>query len=253
MPHILMRRPYRDNFDHGFPFTEKVVRQEDYLWGGAAFGMGEVLIRSFAESGWFANIRGAQRGIEGGGLIVGPATDPFDTEPHQNAPRSITDVSFGDEFERELASAGFLPLCACKDMPQAAFYSSTTTQKARQYNTLEATMSAKLSTMINYMLCVSRFGHYLKWIARQKIGGCSTPAELQDILQRWITGYVTPDPNASESARLQKPLLEAEIMVAEIPGRPGEYESVFHLVPHHELDDMRVSIRLDTKLLPQRS
>ena len=253
LPHMLMRRPYRENFDLGFPFTEKVVHSDDYLWGGAAFGMGEVLMRSFADSGWFANIRGAQRGLEAGGVVTGPAYDPFGTEPLENAGRAITDVVLNDEFERELSSAGFLPMCACKDMPLAAFYSSASTQKPKEYNTLEATMSARLSTMLNYMLCVSRFAHYLKWIARDKIGSCGTPEELQNVLQRWITDYVSPDTDASASTRLRKPLLEAEIRVIAIPGKAGEYESIFHLVPHHELDDMRVSIRLDTKLMPSRS
>ncbi len=253
LPHMLMRRPYRENFDHGFPFTEKVIRTDDYLWGGAAFGMGEVLMRTFADSGWFTNIRGAQRGIEGGGIVTGPALDPFETEPLENATRTLTDIVLTDEFERDLSHAGFLPLCACKDMPLAAFYSASSTQKAKEYNTLEATMSARLSTMLNYMLCVSRFAHYLKWIARDKIGSCGTPEELQEILQRWITDYVTPDKDANASTRLRKPLLEAEIKVKVIPGKAGEYESIFHLVPHHELDDMRVSIRLDTKLMPNRS
>jgi len=250
LPHMLMRRPYRENFDHGFPFTEKVSKTDDYLWGGAAFGMGEVLMRAYADSGWFTNIRGAQRGIEGGGIVTGPAFDPFDTEPHEHAHRAFTDVVLSDEFERDLSHAGFLPMCACKDMPLAAFYSSTSSQKPKEYNTLEATMSARLSTMLNYILCVSRFAHYLKWIARDKIGSCATPEELQAVLQEWVTGYVSPDLNASADTRLKYPLLEAEIEVKAIPGKVGEYESIFHLVPHHELDDMRVSIRLDTKLLP---
>jgi len=252
LPQLLMRRPYRENFDLGFPFTERVAHSDDYLWGGAAFGMAEVLMRSFADSGWFANIRGAQRGVEGGGVVTGPAFDPFGTEPLENAARSITDIVLNDDFERELSGAGFLPMCACKDMPLAAFYSAASAQKPKEFNTQEATMSARLSTMLNYMLCVSRFAHYLKWIARDKIGSCATPEELQSVLQKWILDYVTPDKNASASTRLRKPLLEAEIRVIAIPGRAGEYESVFHLVPHHELDDMRVSIRLDTKLMPAR-
>jgi len=252
LPRLLMRRPYRDNFELGFPFTERVVRTDDYLWGGAAFGMGEVLMRSFADSGWFANIRGAQRGVESGGVVTGPAYDPFDTEPLENAVRSITDIVLNDDFERELTGAGFLPMCACKDMPLAAFYSAASAQKPKEYNTQEATMSARLSTMLNYMLCVSRFAHYLKWIARDKIGSCANSEELQSVLQKWILDYVTPDKEASASTRLRKPLLEAEIKVMAIPGRAGEYESIFHLVPHHELDDMRVSIRLDTKLMPAR-
>lgn len=252
LPQLLMRRPYRENFDLGFPFTEKVVTAQDYLWGGAAFGMAEVMMRSFADNGWFGNIRGAQRGVEGGGIVTGPAYDPFSTEPFENGARAITDIVLTDDFERELSSAGFLPLCACKDMPLAAFYSSASAQKPKEYNTLEATMNARLSAMLNYMLCVSRFAHYLKWIARDKIGSCSTPDELQNHLQKWILEYVTPDKDASPNTRLRKPLLEAEIKVMRIPGRAGEYESIFHMVPHHELDDMRVAIRLDTKLMPAR-
>jgi type VI secretion system ImpC/EvpB family protein len=252
MPRMLMRTPYRDNYTFGFPFEERVAHADDYLWGGAAFGMAEVLMRAFADSGWFANIRGAQRGVDGGGLVTGPAFDPFDTEPHENASRPITDIVLSDEFEKELSGDGFLPMCACKDMPLAAFYSASSSQKAKEYNSADATMSARLSTMLNYMLCVSRFAHYLKAIARDKIGHCGSPEELQDILNRWITDYVSPDMDASASTRMRKPLLEAEIKVLSIPGRSGEYASIFHLVPHHELDDMRVSIRLDTKLLPAR-
>ena len=37
LPRLLMRRPYRENFDLGFPFTESVVHSDDYLWGGAAW------------------------------------------------------------------------------------------------------------------------------------------------------------------------------------------------------------------------
>lgn len=250
LPQLLMRRPYRRNYDLGFPFTEVVADAKDYLWGGAAFGMAEVLMRAFADFGWFANIRGAQRGLAGGGIVTGPAFDPFDTEPLDNSVRSITDIVMTDDMERDLASAGFLPLCACKEMPVATFYSSSSAQKPKQYNTPEATVSARLSTMLNHMLCVSRFAHYLKCIARDKIGSCASAEELQDILQSWIHAYVLPDKDADPVVRLRKPLLEAEIKVIAIPGRAGEYESIFHLVPHHELDDMRVSIRLDTKLMP---
>ena len=252
LPQMLMRRPYRDDHEFGFPFTETISSQADCLWGGAAWGMGEVLMRAFADSGWFAGIRGAKRGEESGGLVLGPASDPFGTEPSEYAPRSITNFVVSDVFEKELANAGFLPLCACKDMPLAAFHSATSAQKPRAYNTVDATMSARLSSMLNYMLCVSRFAHYLKWIARDQIGVCNTPDELQNLLMKWIIDYVSPDASASASTRLRKPLLDAEIKVIAIPGRAGEYQSIFHLVPHHELDDMRVSIRLDTKLLPRR-
>ena len=249
LPRILMRLPYRDTYEVGFPYEERIATSREHLWGGAAFGMGEVLMRSFADGRWFANIRGAQRGVEGGGLIHGPVTDRFTTEPLGNAVKPLTDMVIGDDFERELARTGFLPLCACKDMPLAAFYSCATAQKPRAYNTAEATANAKLSSLLNYMLCVSRFGHYLKVISREKIGSCNSPEELERILQDWIVEYVTPDAEASQRVRSEKPLRAAEISIRSLPGRAGEYGCIIHIAPHHELDDMQASVRLDTRLI----
>jgi type VI secretion system protein ImpD len=254
LPKILMRKPYRETYDFGFPFRETVTRREDFLWGGAAYGMGEVLMRAFGESRWLSNIRGAHRGLESGGLVTGPAYDSFPTEPSEIASKSITDVVLSDEFERELASSGFLPLCACKDMPMAAFYSCLTAQKAKTYNTYEASASARLSIMLNYILCTSRFAHYLKIISRDKIGSCATAEDLQRVLQRWIVNYVSPDPSTTPAIRARRPLLNADVRVRSRPGTAGEYDCVMHLAPHHELDDMAVSIRLDTTLVqPNRN
>ncbi len=66
LPQIMMRKPYRDDHDFGFPFNETITQTSDYLWGGAAWGMGEVLMRAFSDSGWFAGIRGVQRGEDTG-------------------------------------------------------------------------------------------------------------------------------------------------------------------------------------------
>lgn len=249
LPRVLMRVPYRDTYDVGIPYNEEISTVENYLWGGAAFAVGEVLMRSFAQGRWFANIRGAQRGIDGGGLVHGPVVDRFGTEPFGNAVKPMTDLVIGDDFERELSRSGFLPLCACKDMPLAAFYSCATAQKPRAYSTADATANAKLSSLLNYMLCVSRFGHYLKVISRDKIGNCSTPEELERILHDWIIQYVTADTDADQRIRSERPLRAAEIAIRALPGKPGEYGCIIHIAPHHELDDIQASVRLDTRLI----
>lgn len=129
-----------------------------------------------------------------------------------------------------------------------AFFSCVSAQKPKQYNSVEATINARLSSLLNYVLCVSRFAHYLKIIARDRIGSCATPEELQSLLQTWITEYVSPDPDAGLSTRARRPLIDAEVRVRPLPGTAGEYGCVLHLSPHYQLDDMRVSIRLDTQL-----
>lgn len=252
MPRILMRTPYnRENVEYcfGFPFEESIASADDCLWGGAAFAMGEVLMRSFAESRWFTDIRGAMRGLETGGIVIGPASDEYSTERSGSAAKPLTDIVIGDDFERSLTRLGFMPLCACKDMPLSAFYSCPSVQKFKTYDKQEASSNAKLSSMMNYMLCVSRFAHYVKVLSRDQIGTCASPEQLETMLQDWLVNYITADPDASPRIRAEKPLIEGQVKVRSIPGRAGEYRCEMHVAPHHEWDEMQATVRLDTRLI----
>ena len=72
--------------------------------------------------------------------------------------------------------------------------------------------------------------------------------EAEMFLNRWITGYVTPDDSASPAAKAERPLREARIDVAEVPGKPGVYKAVAFLRPHFQLDELTVSLRLVAEL-----
>jgi len=74
---------------------------------------------------------------------------------------------------------------------------------------------------------------------------------LQSLIGNWLIQYVSTDLTASPISRARQPLLDAEIKIRAIPGTAGSYGCVMHLAPHHELDDMRVAIRLDTQLVKQ--
>ncbi|QDV25569.1 type VI secretion system contractile sheath large subunit [Aureliella helgolandensis] len=251
LPRMLMRRHYEDRSDRNgdFPYQETIASNDDCLWGGAAFAMGEVLMRSFAESRWLADIRGAQRGENGGGIVrgIGPAT--FDTDSVDVLQKPLTELQVGDGLERQMVDLGFLPLCACKDMPVAAFYSCPSTQKPKAYQDPDATANARMSAMLNYMLCVSRFAHYVKVIGRDKMGSFADASQLQHQLQNWIHGYVTADSEANVQTKARYPLREADIRVVPVPGKPGAFDCVFRLAPHYELEDMQASIQLRTELI----
>jgi type VI secretion system protein ImpC len=62
---------------------------------------------------------------------------------------------------------------------------------------------------------------------------------------------VTEDDSASASVKAKKPLREARIDVAEVPGKPGCYRAVAFLRPHFQLDELSVSLRLVADLPPQ--
>jgi type VI secretion system protein ImpC len=68
--------------------------------------------------------------------------------------------------------------------------------------------------------------------------------EAQDFLNRWINNYVLDSDVASQNAKASRPLREARIDVAEVPGKPGAYRAVAFLRPHFQLDELSVSLRL---------
>jgi type VI secretion system protein ImpC len=159
-----------------------------------------------------------------------------------------TEVPITDRREKELADLGFVPLVHCKGTDYAAFFSVQSGQKAKLYDTDAANANSRLSTQIPYIMAVSRFAHYLKAMMRDKIGSFMSRTEAEVFLNRWITGYVVPDDNASPAMKARAPLREARIDVSEVPGKPGVYKAVAFLRPHFQLDELTVSLRLVAEL-----
>jgi type VI secretion system ImpC/EvpB family protein len=252
MPRVLMRLPYREDGSttHGFCFREEVSGSDHskYLWGNAAFAFGEVVIRTYARSGWLADIRGVERDVEGGGLVTRLPADWFGTDRQGVAQKISTDFVVTEELERTLADLGFMALCHCQDTEYSAFYSNNSIQKPKKYSDVAATMNARVSAMLQYMLCTSRFAHYLKAIGRDKVGGYATAQDLQKELHNWVHEYVTPSADAKPEVKARRPLRAAKVEINEQPGSPGTFLAHFHLWPHFELDELTANVRLTTEL-----
>ena len=92
-----------------------------------------------------------------------------------------------------------------------------------------ANINARLSSMLQYILCVSRFAHYLKLLARDRVGSYSTAQACERDLQAWINNYTTASDSASEHIRSKYPLSNAKIKVSENKANPGHYFSVLQL------------------------
>lgn len=248
LPHVLMRQPYgRDGVSiEGFAYEEGVdgTDHSKYLWGNAAFALGARLTNAFALHGWCAAIRG----VEGGGLVEGLPVHNFYTDEGDVALKCPTEVPITDRREKELADLGFIPLVHCKGTDYAAFFSVQSAQKSKLYDKDSANANARLSTQLPYIFAVSRFAHYLKSMMRDKIGSFMSRTDCEKWLNTWILQYVLPDDSASPHYKAQKPLREAAIQVAEIPGKPGAYRAVAFLRPHFQLDELSVSLRLVAEL-----
>jgi type VI secretion system protein ImpD len=237
------------NESMGFRYREEVAGQRSrYLWANAAFAFGAVLIRAFSQSGWLADIRGTSRDRDEGGIVSGLPIDSFGYDAPDVAPKMSTEVIIHDRLERSLSEVGLIPLCHCYDTPFCAFYSNRSVHRPQTYDTEAATLNARISSMLQYTLCVSRFAHYLKVLSREAIGSAIEPHVLEDRLRDWLHGYVTPDELARPEVKARYPLREASVTVRPKPGRPGEHDCVIKLWPHYQLDDLLLSVRMVTTL-----
>ncbi len=252
LPRILMRLPYKDGAapDCGFRYNEAVSGNSDsrYLWGSAAYAFGGILIRNFFDSGWFADIRGAARDVVGYGLVPGLTVQSFDTDRRGIAIKYSTDVSVSETQEMELSNLGFIPLSKCANSEYSVFYSNQAVQRPKTYDRPSANVNARLSAMLQYILCVSRFSHYVKVMGRDRVGSFVTAEECEEFLQRWLLNYCSAVDGASPGQKAKYPLREGRVSVRETPGRPGVYSCTVHLQPHAQLDQVITSFRLVTEL-----
>jgi len=99
-------------------------------------------------------------------------------------------------------------------------------------------------------MAASRFAHYLKVLARDKIGSFMSRDDVDSYLNRWIMQYVLGKDDAGQTLKAKYPLREARVDVAEVPGRPGAYKAVVFVRPHFQLDELSASIRLVASLPP---
>lgn len=257
LPRVLMRLPYEDDGSRTdrFRFHEDTSGPDrsGYLWGNAAYAFGAVLVRAFAESGWLADIRGVRAGEPGGGAAPGLPVHHAVTDKRGIAPKGSTDLVVTDRQEPGLSDLGFIPLCRAKDTDFSVFYGNQSAQKPKKYDDPAATLNARISTMLQYMLCASRMAHYVKVLARDKVGSFTGADECETFLHRWLQTYVTADSDASPEVKAKYPLREANVKVRDHPGRPGSYLCVMHLWPHFQLDELKTTVKLTTELAPGKT
>lgn len=259
MPRALARLPYGaatrriDEFDYEeAPIDGGGVRRAmdhpDYCWMNASYVLGTRLTDAFAQYGWCTAIRGA----EGGGKVEDLPFHSFisdDGDPDHKCP---TEIGITDRREAELSRLGFLPLCHYKNTDYAVFFGAQTAQKPKKYDRPEATANAAISARLPYMMATSRFAHYLKVMARDKIGSFMEADDCEAWLNRWIMNYVNNNKEAGQEMKARYPLAEARVSVKEIPGAPGSYNAVAWLRPWLQMEELTTSLRMVASI-PQKA
>lgn len=245
LPRVLGRLPYGDNFKRvtEFNYEENVDGKEhsNYLWMNSAWAYAARITDAFAQWGWFARTRG----VEGGGKVEGLPVHTFPTDDGDVALKCPTEIAVTDRREFELSNLGFMPLIHSKGNDFAVFMGAQSCQKPKTYFDPAANANAELSAKFNLILNNSRFAHYLKVMARDKIGSFMELGECSVWLNNWINNYVVPNPqDVGADVKARCPLAEAKVEVRAVKGKPGSYEAVAYLRPHFQLETLSTSMRL---------
>jgi len=259
MPRVIARLPYGkatkplDEFDYEeAPIDGRgkalAMGHESYCWSNAAYVMGARLTDAFARTGFCTAIRGA----EGGGKVENLPTHVFTSDDGDLDAKCPTEIGITDRREFELSNQGFLPLCHYKNTDYAVFFGGQTAQKPKKYDRPEATANAAISARLPYIMASSRFAHYLKVMARDKIGSFMEASNVQTWLNRWIQNYVNPNVDAGQDMKARFPLREARVEVKEIPGKPGSYNAIAHLRPWLQMEELTTSLRMVASI-PQKA
>jgi len=244
MPRVLARLPYGAEFKRveEFNFEEAVdgTDPEKYLWMNAAWAYATRITDAYSKYGWFARTRG----VEGGGKVEGLPLHTFPTDDGTIAMKCPTEIAISDRREFELSNLGFLPVIHSKDTTFAVFMGAQSCQKPKVYFDKDANANAELSAKINLIMCNSRFAHYLKVMARDKIGSFMTVGDCSRWLNDWIKNFCVDPAGASDATKAMYPLSDASVKVQEVAGRPGWYEAVAYLKPHFQMETLTTSMRL---------
>ncbi len=251
LPRTLARLPYGETTSpvEGFRYEEFPLDEggrniqtdhDKFCWMNASYVMGTVMTKAFAENGWCTQIRGA----EGGGKVEGLPSFSFLSEDGDVDLKCPTEIQIADRREAELSKLGFLPLCHYKNTDYAVFFGSQTTQKPKKYDRPDATANAAISSRLPYIMATSRIAHYLKVMARDKVGSFLEAQEAEQMLNRWINNYCNASEDASAESKAKYPLKEARVQVVEEEGAPGSYNAVAYLRPWLQMEELTTSLRL---------
>ena len=234
-PRIMVRAPYdRASLpDIGFRYTGR----DQPLWAGGALAVAHVAMRAFNDHRWPAAITGTIRDELAGGLVTGLPEVSHATDRRGLAIKPPIEINLSETLDRELHDAGIIAIRRVRDTPWLAIYALPSLHRSDAvYSGEAARANDRLSKMLSYMLCVSRFAHYIKVIGRDMIGSFGSPEEVEARLQRWLNLYTSTGDRLTAEMQARYPLQEARIRVTDVPGRSGALECSVWLKPHFQID-----------------
>ena len=249
VPRVLLRRPWGQDGSRvvsGFAYREETSRLHDHgLWGSAAFGFAETLVRSFQRYRVCVDIIGPA-----GGRVTGlPEVSQTQSHGHDYP----VEVLLSERKEAELADLGVMPLVVARAHQSIAFNSAhsihwTAVDDAATREADPESLGLRLGAQLPYVFLIARVAHYLKVIQRDMIGTMRTGAEMETELHNWLRRYVSDVENPAPAQRARRPLRRASLRVIDEEGGGAFYRMHLDLVPHTRFMSTEFSLSLEGRL-----
>jgi type VI secretion system ImpB/VipA family protein len=211
VPRVLARAPKGD------------TAPEELTWMSGAWLLAAQVGEAQARYRWPARL-GALDGAEG----LTPPALWLDRRGERWPPQTVcTEARLTPVQEMRLTRAGLVPIVYLEKEKRAGFVEAPTCRLP------DAAAEARL----NVLLCAGRFGQVLAVMAREKVGGFATPAEVEERLNRWLAGYVLASPEkAPLKERAARPLAAGRVRLRAVKGRPWAHELECELRPQFQLE-----------------
>lgn len=222
-----------------------ILANQRLLWGNPCYTFAAVVAREFNNYGWFSSIAGVQRNMASGGLVT---PNQGVTTNSASVPLLTTSSIISDVNERALNGIGIISLCESYASPCTAFHSAPSLQRPPRYKDKNLDANARVSSMLQLILCASRFAHYIKVIIRDSVGSYTSEKECELLLENWLTKYTTGRKDMDWEMRAKFPLSDFRLSVKEMLGKPGVFGCTIYLKPHYIAEQLITELKLTTEL-----
>ncbi|MFT6990072.1 MAG: type VI secretion system protein ImpC [Paraglaciecola sp.] len=249
LPRFLLRPPYHPENNPagaGLAYEEKISINkagDDFLWCNASLLFAKNMIQSFTTSGWCQYIRGPK----GGGRVEHLPRYAFNLNGQEEIKAPI-EMVIPDYRELAFADAGFIPLIYRKNGSDACFFSCQSIKKPKRFKDPHDSENSQLVTNLAYTLSITRIAHYVKCIMRDNIGSAADDAYINNVLQTWLSKYVTTVVNPDDLTLRYYPFKAAQVTTTPQEGMIGWYNSEITILPHIQFEGLDVELKMDVRI-----
>lgn len=246
LPRVLIDTPVHLRSDKGFVISEALATRsaDSFTWMSPVYSLGRTLAHCYDATGWLAEICG----VKAHGATANESASGFSSLVDL-FPCLQTEKLVHDELSQSLADFGFISLTSTTNSAKTVVYSAPSMHNPPGYDDVAAQHNARYAAQLQYVLCVSRFSHYLKILMRDKVGSFTSVDECQAYLKNWLLNYVMSTSDASEHLLAKYPLREAQVSVFEMPGQAGVFKCVVRLTPHYQLECVETELLFSTDVV----